>query len=121
MNILDTICRSKQHEIAWQKEAIPLPDLIDIMIVQFRKKVSFKEALIHSNSGIIAEFKRKSPSKGWIHPEADVTSIMQSYEAAGAAAISCLTDEPFSAAVLKTSKKRARQSTGYRFCVKTLF
>jgi len=105
MNILDTICRSKQHEIAWQKEAIPLPDLIDIMIVQFRKKVSFKEALIHSNSGIIAEFKRKSPSKGWIHPEADVTSIMQSYEAAGAAAISCLTDEPFFGGSFEDFKK----------------
>jgi len=60
-----------------------------------RDKASFKQSLLHSDSGIIAEFKRKSPSKGWIHPEADVTRIVQSYEAAGAAAVSCLTDEIF--------------------------
>ncbi|MCL2598195.1 MAG: indole-3-glycerol phosphate synthase TrpC [Paludibacter sp.] len=119
MNILDKICRSKRLEIAWQKEAIPLSELKEAVIPRLTrdplketlpitrglrvkpamtsilKKVSFKEALIRSDSGIIAEFKRKSPSKGWIHPEADVASIVQSYEAAGAAAISCLTDEPF--------------------------
>jgi len=99
MNILDKICRSKRLEIERQKEAFPLsviPRLTrDPLIEATHCKISFKEALIHSDSGIIAEFKRKSPSKGWIHPEADVTSIVQSYEAAGAAAISCLTDEPF--------------------------
>ena len=95
MNILNTICHSKRLEIARQKEAIPLSDMKSILSFQFRDKVSFKQALASSDSGIIAEFKRKSPSKGWIHPEADVTCIMQSYEAAGAAAVSCLTDEPF--------------------------
>lgn len=95
MHQLDTICRSKRFEIARQKEAIPLSDMINIMNFQFREKVSFKQALICSDSGIIAEFKRKSPSKGWINPDADVVQIVQSYEAGGAAAISCLTDEPF--------------------------
>ena len=90
MHILDTICHNKRLEIARQKEAIPYPMTGDV-----RKKVSFKQALVNSNSGIIAEFKRKSPTKGWINPDADVTKVVQSYEAAGAAAISCLTDEPF--------------------------
>ena len=60
-----------------------------------REKVSFKQALLRSSSGIIAEFKRKSPAKAWIYPGADVAKVVQSYEVAGAAAISCLTDEPF--------------------------
>jgi len=92
---LDKICQSKQIEIERQKETIPLSDMIDLSDYQFRKKISFKQALLESQSGIIAEFKRKSPSKGWIHPEADVAQTVRSYEAAGAAAISCLTDEPF--------------------------
>ena len=95
MHILKTICRSKRQEISRQKEAIPLSELENILSFQFREKVSFKQALINSDSGIIAEFKRKSPSKGWINQEADVAPIVRSYEAAGAAAISCLTDEPF--------------------------
>jgi indole-3-glycerol phosphate synthase len=95
MHQLDKICQSKLNEIARQKEVIPFSDLENILNSQSRKKVSFKQALIHSDSGIIAEFKRKSPSKGWINPEANVTNVVRSYEAAGAAAVSCLTDEPF--------------------------
>jgi len=95
MNILETICQSKRIEIERQKEAIPLSDMKDLSDYQFRKKISFRQALLESPSGIIAEFKRKSPSKGWIHPEADVTHIVRSYKSAGVAAISCLTDEPF--------------------------
>ncbi|MCL1933984.1 MAG: indole-3-glycerol phosphate synthase TrpC [Candidatus Azobacteroides sp.] len=95
MNILNTICHSKRLEIARQKEAIPLSDMKNILSSQFRDKASFKQALTNSDSGIIAEFKRKSPSKGWIHPEADVTTVVRSYEVSGATAVSCLTDEPF--------------------------
>jgi indole-3-glycerol phosphate synthase len=95
MQILDTICRSKRLEIALQKEATPLSDLKNSLNLKSRKKVSFKQALSGSETGIIAEFKRKSPSKGWINQEEDVASIVRSYEEAGAAAISCLTDEPF--------------------------
>ena len=94
MHILDTICRSKRIEVANQKELKPLSVLKD-NLKTLRAKVSFKKALSESKSGIIAEFKRKSPSKGWINQEADVTQIVRSYEIAGAAAISCLTDEPF--------------------------
>ena len=111
MNILNTICHSKRLEIARQKEAIPLSEMKNILSSQFRNKVSFKQALANSDSGIIAEFKRKSPSKGWIHPEADVTSVVRSYEEAGAAAVSCLTDEPFFGGNF-TDFKKARETIG---------
>jgi indole-3-glycerol phosphate synthase len=95
MHLLEQICNNKRLEIACQQEAIPLSELKNSLKSQFRKKVSFKQKLLDSETGIIAEFKRKSPSKGWINPEASVTQIVKSYESAGAAAISCLTDEQF--------------------------
>jgi indole-3-glycerol phosphate synthase len=93
--ILSEICDNKRLEVARQKEAVPLPYLKNLLSFQRREKISFRQALLQSDSGIIAEFKRRSPSKGWIHPDADVESIVSSYEAFGAAAISCLTDESF--------------------------
>ncbi|GAP73193.1 indole-3-glycerol phosphate synthase [Candidatus Symbiothrix dinenymphae] len=79
MNILEQICANKRLEVDEQKH----------------NNVSFKAALQHSDTGIIAEFKRRSPSKGWINAHADVASIVSGYAAAGAAAISVLTDEQF--------------------------
>jgi indole-3-glycerol phosphate synthase len=95
MHILDIICRNKRLEIACQKESTTLSELKNSLNNPLRAKVSFKEALCDSKSGIIAEFKRKSPSKDWINQNADVEYIVRSYEMAGAAAISCLTDEAF--------------------------
>ena len=57
------------------------------------KKASLREALLQSESGIIAEFKRKSPSKGWIKEEGRADIIPLSYQQNGAAALSILTDE----------------------------
>lgn len=56
---------------------------------------SLSQALLASPTGIIAEFKRKSPSKGWIHEDARVEDIAPRYEQAGAAALSILTDEKY--------------------------
>lgn len=59
------------------------------------KKPSLRDALLNSSSGIIAEFKRRSPSKGWIKEEGLANEIPLSYQLNGAAAISILTDEKY--------------------------
>lgn len=59
------------------------------------KKPSLRQALLDSESGIIAEFKRKSPSKGWIKEEGRPDLIPLSYQQNGAAALSILTDKHF--------------------------
>ena len=59
------------------------------------KKASLREALLQSKSGIIAEFKRKSPSKGWIKEDGRADIIPLSYQQNGAAALSILTDEHY--------------------------
>ncbi|MBQ5377129.1 MAG: indole-3-glycerol phosphate synthase TrpC, partial [Prevotella sp.] len=56
---------------------------------------SMREALMNSSSGIIAEFKRKSPSKGWIKEDGKANEIPLSYQQNGASAISILTDEKY--------------------------
>ncbi len=58
-------------------------------------KPSLREALLQSETGIIAEFKRKSPSKGWIKEGGQADIIPLSYQQNGAAAISILTDEHY--------------------------
>ncbi|GHT26700.1 indole-3-glycerol phosphate synthase [Bacteroidia bacterium] len=95
MTILETICTNKRLEVEAQKSATPLPLLKRLIAQHERAKISFKAALQQSATGIIAEFKRRSPSKGEIHPNANVAEIVSGYEAAGAAAISVLTDEQF--------------------------
>ena len=59
------------------------------------KKPSMREALLASPTGIIAEFKRRSPSKGWIKEEGRADIIPLSYQQNGAAALSILTDEHY--------------------------
>ena len=59
------------------------------------KKPSLREALLQSETGIIAEFKRRSPSKGWIKEEGRADIIPLSYQQNGAAALSILTDQQY--------------------------
>ena len=59
------------------------------------KKPSMREALLASSTGIIAEFKRKSPSKGWIKEDGRADIIPLSYQQNGAAALSILTDKKY--------------------------
>jgi len=63
--------------------------------VIYAKKASLREALVQSDTGIIAEFKRKSPSKGWIKEDGQPGVIPLSYQQNGAAALSILTDEHY--------------------------
>ena len=58
-------------------------------------KPSLRQALLNSPNGIIAEFKRRSPSKGWIKEEGCADIIPLSYQQNGAAALSILTDKDY--------------------------
>ena len=58
-------------------------------------KPSLRQALLTSETGIIAEFKRKSPSKGWIKEDGRANEIPLAYQQAGAAAVSILTDSHY--------------------------
>lgn len=59
------------------------------------KKPSLRQALLQSETGIIAEFKRRSPSKGWIKEKGRADIIPLSYQQNGATALSILTDEHY--------------------------
>lgn len=93
MNILEQIVATKRLEVSRQKEVIPLSALQTMSGEGLdRNTLSMKQALATSQSGIIAEFKRRSPSKGWLYPGAQVADIIPDYEKGGASACSILTD-----------------------------
>lgn len=99
-DILSEIIANKRFEVDLQKQAISLEQLQE-GISDVPAARSMKQALSSSSSGIIAEFKRCSPSKGWIKQEARPEEIVPSYVAAGASALSILTDEKFFGGSLK--------------------
>lgn len=95
--ILDTIVASKKLEIEKFKPLSPIERFERDGFFWKISNRSLKQQLLAENStGIIAEFKRKSPSKGWFKPkEVEVEKVVRSYNDYGAAALSILTDEPF--------------------------
>ncbi|MCO6563874.1 MAG: indole-3-glycerol phosphate synthase TrpC [Apibacter sp.] len=92
--ILDKIINCKRIEIENSKSQVSISDL-EYKIRNIKKRQSFKESLLKSSTGIIAEFKRRSPSKGWIFREAKIEGIIPYYSQNGASAISILTDSDF--------------------------
>ena len=95
MNILDTIVARKKAEVDERKKRKPL-DVIKLDALYIRDTISLVEGLSRPNaSGIIAEFKRKSPSKGVINDRVDLLEVTKGYQDAGASAVSILTDEYF--------------------------
>ncbi|WP_339609921.1 indole-3-glycerol phosphate synthase TrpC [uncultured Planktosalinus sp.] len=95
MNILDTIKQYKIKEVARQKAICPIK-LLEQSIFFESPCVSFSGYVVDpGRSGIIAEFKRKSPSKGDINKYANPEEVTVGYMQAGAAALSVLTDEHF--------------------------
>lgn len=93
MNILDTIIERKKQEILDSKSKISLQQLKESEFFG-RTTYSLKET-IASKSGIIAEFKRKSPSKGIINDKVSPLEVVSEYEKLGASAVSILTDKDF--------------------------
>lgn len=93
MTILDQIIERKKQEILEAKSKIPIQQLKDSEFFG-RKTFSLKET-IQSKTGIIAEFKRQSPSKGIINDKISPLEVVSQYEKFGASAISILTDKDF--------------------------
>lgn len=96
-DILDEIIAHKRIEIAAQEQNVPISFLEDLLEKNgdMAETHSMKASLAASATGIIAEFKRRSPSKDWINRNADAKVIPASYQQAGASALSILTDEHF--------------------------
>jgi indole-3-glycerol phosphate synthase len=95
MNILEKIVLKKREWVAQQKAKMPLETVMQRSDYR-RTTFSLLDKVRSSNdAAIIAEFKRKSPSKGNIFEQADVVHVTTAYQKAGASAISILTDHDF--------------------------
>tara|TARA_E500000318_G_scaffold108873_1_gene120636 strand:+ start:138 stop:935 length:798 start_codon:yes stop_codon:yes gene_type:complete len=91
MNILDKIVADKRKEVDLKKSLITLPQL-EASVMMERTSVSLAEVLRNSNSGIIAEHKRRSPSKSVINQSLNVQDVAKGYADAGVCGMSVLTD-----------------------------
>jgi indole-3-glycerol phosphate synthase len=95
MNILDKIVAHKKTEVESAKKNVSYTSLEESEYFH-RDVLSFKDFLLDPNrTGIIAEFKRKSPSKGIINDKVSIENVTTGYAAAGASALSVLTDRQF--------------------------
>jgi len=90
MNILDKIVADKRKEVELKKSLIPVSQLENSVLFN-RKCFSLAESL-KTGSGIIAEHKRRSPSKSVINQSLNVQDVVKAYEDAGVSGISVLTD-----------------------------
>lgn len=97
MDILEEIVAHKRMEIDERKRYVPIQQFIGDIKKRMEqgRSASMREALMNSKTGIIAEFKRKSPSKGWIHKDVRPEDVTPLYEQGGASALSILTDTEY--------------------------
>ncbi|WP_373056983.1 indole-3-glycerol phosphate synthase TrpC [Zunongwangia sp. H14] len=91
MNILDKIIADKLKEVILKKSIIPAAQLEKSVLLD-RKTASLTKALTKSKTGIIAEHKRRSPSKAVINQNLNVEDVAKGYEDAGVSGMSVLTD-----------------------------
>lgn len=108
--ILQRILAHKRREIELARRQVPQATLLD-RCANLPPVRSLQQAVLRTPCGIIAEFKRRSPSKGMIHPDADAATVTAGYAQAGAAGISVLTDTAFfggSSADLHTARQHAQ-------------
>ena len=103
MSILTEILARKRERVQADKEDVTLDKIRELAgtVRATKQPHRLLNALQEDGLNVIAEFKRKSPSKGVIRPEADVRSIVRSYQAGGAKAISVLTEEDYFAGSLE--------------------
>ena len=94
MNILEKIAEYKRAEVAEAKKTTPVSKLQSLPLFS-KPSYSLKRFLLdQSRTGIIAEFKRASPSKGIINNKSKITDVTNAYASNGASGISVLTDAP---------------------------
>ena len=91
MNILDNIVVSKRIEVNLRKQLIPIKQLEQSVLFE-RGTISLAKTLRNSTTGIIAEHKRRSPSKQVINHDLNVFDVAKGYEDAGVCGMSVLTD-----------------------------
>ena len=94
MNYLDKIIEFKKEELPSLKRKVSLQD-VKLKVKDAKPALGFTSLFKKEEINIIAEFKRASPSLGFINPEASPVKISKIYEENGAKAISVLTDENF--------------------------
>lgn len=90
-DILSKIVKDKRKEVALKKSIIPVKQW-EASVLFERNTVSMVEALRQSSTGIIAEHKRRSPSKNTINQHTNVGQVAMGYERAGVCGMSVLTD-----------------------------
>jgi indole-3-glycerol phosphate synthase len=94
MNILDQIVKDKRKTVDLKKSIIPISQLEQSVLFE-RKTLSLAQNLRNSTSGIIAEHKRRSPSKSVINQSLNVQDVAKGYENAGVCGMSVLTDNKY--------------------------
>lgn len=95
MTILDNIIAHKKTEVSARKKTLPI-SILEKQEHFHKKTFSLKKELLRKDRvGIISEFKRKSPSKSGINPDAIIENVVRGYENAGVSGISVLTDSDF--------------------------
>ena len=96
MTILDEILEHKRGEVAEAKRRVSASEMADRARARGDRPRGFRAALANGEAPcVIAEVKRRSPSKGEIRADFDPVEIASAYQASGAAAVSVLTDEKF--------------------------
>lgn len=95
MNILQRIAATKRCEVAAMKGVISEGLIRDLALASDRIPLDMKSSITSHHPAIIAEHKRRSPSKGEISPMSKVGEVAKAYADGGAAAMSVLTDTPY--------------------------
>lgn len=102
MDVLSEIIAKKRERVAAKKEIVPLEQMRRLAFESCSNTTphALSKALRFEGINIIAEFKRRSPSKGMIRADANLIDLVKSYESGGAAAISVLSEEDYFAGSL---------------------
>jgi indole-3-glycerol phosphate synthase len=97
MDVLSEIIATKRGRVRASEQLISLERMRSLAheVRSRAKSHALRDALRTDGINIIAEFKRRSPSKGVIREDADLTQVVHSYESGGATAVSVLTEEDY--------------------------